>query len=62
MAFDARSRVNPAVNFGLTDVIATMGKITLGITGKLFAWFKLILAGMAIIAEGFVMARSTGIP
>jgi len=45
----------------LAKIISPVRKRTLRRVCKLVAWFYLILAGMAVNAEGFLMAGSAGL-
>jgi hypothetical protein len=60
VAFDAGSRIDFAVDLMLIEIVSTMWQCTFYSITKLGAGFELFLVRMAIGAEGFLMAGSTG--
>ena len=61
MTFDARSRVNSAVNPVLGHIITTMGEGTLRSVGEFIARLDISLIRMTVVTERFVVARVAGL-
>lgn len=61
MTLDTGSRVDFAVNFMLTQIIASMGKIAFGGIGELGAWLDFFLMGMTVGTKRLLMTGGTGI-
>lgn len=60
VALGAGGRVDPPVDLVLAQVVATVRQVPLGGVGELVAWFDLLLMGMAVGAERFLMAGGAG--
>ena len=61
MTFDARNRVNFAVNAVLGHIITAMGKGPLGGIAEFITRLDIFLIGVTVGTERFMVARVTGL-
>jgi hypothetical protein len=61
MATETRSRVNFAVDLVLIQIIAPVGEVALGRVLEFVARLDFLLVGVAVGAEGFLVAGGAGI-
>jgi hypothetical protein len=61
MAFNARNRINLAVNFMLIEIIAPVRKGSLGDVAEFITRLDIFAVGMTVGTERFVMAGVAGL-
>jgi hypothetical protein len=61
MTFNARNRINPAVNLMLVQVISPVRKVTLGNVAEFIAWLDILPVGVTVGTERFMMTGTAGL-